>query len=327
MDTGLQAEVDAVARMVAELRPAVIHAASDFKNSVVGRTVAQAFGLPYVYEVRGFWEITRLSRHPGLKVTDYYTLVKERESQEARAADAVVTLARTMGAELVERGVPDERITLVPNAVDADEVTLQPRDPDRMRRLGLDGAELVVGYVTSLVDYEGVETLVNAVSVLRESGRDVRLLVVGDGPMHKSLVAQAQRLRLGAAAVFTGRVPHAEVSELYACLDVFVVPRRDVPVCRIVSPLKPYEAMLLGLPVVVSDLPVLREFTDSGAVELFPADEPEALAKVLGELIDDPERRRANAQRGRDWVLTERTWDGNAVLYRDLYERLTQRGV
>ncbi len=327
LDESLQQQVEAVARVVAELRPAVIHAASDFTNAVIAGTVARAFGVPYVYEVRGFWEVTRLSRQSGLQHTDRYVRVKERESAEVRAADAVVTLARTMRAELVERGVPDERIMLAPNAVDPAEVVTRPRDPARMSRLGLAGADLVVGYVSSLNDYEGVETLVSAVAALREAGRDVRLLVVGDGPMRQVLEAQARRLNLGAAAVFTGGVPHAEVSELYACLDVFVVPRRDLPVCRLVSPLKPYEAMLLGLPLVVSDLPVLRELNDSGAVEVFPPDDSEGLAKVLGELIDDPERRRANAERGRAWVLAERTWDGNAARYRDLYERLIQGGV
>jgi len=323
IDVALQAQVEAVGQLVAHIRPSVIHAHSDFTNAMVGRTVARAFGIPYVYEVRGFWEVTRLSRHPRQEPTDRFHLMKQRESLEARSADAVVTLARTMRAELVERGVAEDAIRLVPNAIDPAEVVAKPRDPQRQRQLGLDGAELVVGYVTSLVDYEGVGTLVEAVAHLRAMGRDVRLLVVGDGPVRESLVAHAWRLGLGPAAVFTGRVPHRDVPGLYALLDVFVVPRLDLPVCRLVSPLKPYEAMLLGLPLVVSDLPVLRELNDSGAVETFVADDPASLAKTLLGLLDDPDRRHRNGRRGQEWVLTERTWEGNAARYQALYEDLT----
>ena len=260
LDASLQTQAEELADLVERLRPAVLHAASDFVNAMVVRAVATAYELPYVYEVRGFWEVTRQGRRAGTPPTDRYVWTRARETYEACAANAVVTLARTMAAELVARGVRKGDLVIVPNAVDPAELARRPRDAAHMERLGLAGAELVAGYVTSLVDYEGVGTLIAAVAELRRGGRDVRLLIVGDGPAREALETQAEEL--GGAAVFTGSVPHLEVPDLYACLDVFVIPRRDLPVCRLVSPLKPYEAMLLGLPVVVSDLPVLRELAE-----------------------------------------------------------------
>jgi glycosyltransferase involved in cell wall biosynthesis len=120
-----------------------------------------------------------------------------------------------------------------------------------------------------------------------------------------------------------GRVPHDEVIRYYSLIDVFVVPRTNHRVSRLVTPLKPYEAMALERAVVVSDLPALREIVEPGRTGLtFRPEDPDDLAAVLGRLIDDPALRRELGQNARAWILAERTWAKNGARYRELFERL-----
>jgi glycosyltransferase involved in cell wall biosynthesis len=139
------------------------------------------------------------------------------------------------------------------------------------------------------------------------------LLVVGDGPVREELRRQAVGLGLD-DAIFTGRVPHGEVLGYYSLIDVFVVPRKPVEVCHLVTPLKPFEAFSTGRTVVLSDVRALaRVARDSGAAELFSAGDAESLADVLVGLLRDPRRRSELAAAGASWVRAERTWAANAA--------------
>ncbi|GLW09967.1 glycosyltransferase WbuB [Microtetraspora sp. NBRC 13810] len=311
-----------VTELVRKLRPQVVHAATDHRNGSVALAVRERTGTPFVYEVRGFLEETWASRDPARIGSERHLLQREREAFLMRSADAVVTLAETMATEIVERGVPREKIYLAPNAVDDTLLTADYDGAAFRAQYGIEPDEIVVGSVSSIVAYEGFATLLNAAALLRDQGTPVRVLLVGDGAERPALVAQVEELGL-ADAVLPGRVGPEEALQAQAAIDIFVCPREDLRVCRLVTPLKPVEAMALGKPVVLSDLPALSELVGSdGAGMLVPAGDPAELAKALARLREDPAHRAAMGEAGRAEVAAKRTWSRVAETYRDLYRSL-----
>jgi glycosyltransferase involved in cell wall biosynthesis len=353
--------LEMAARLVERLRPAVLHAASNYLNGQLALALREAFGLPVVYEVRGFWEETWLSRHgagrdalggpggpppgppggnvpagagaravaPGplpaadLTASDFYLRSREMETRCMAEADLVVTLGEVMRSEIVARGVPAEKVIVVPNAVSAEFLEPLPEGAPLRDALGVRAGEQVVGVLSNLVPYEGIGTLLEAVAELRRRGAPVRPLIVGDGPERAALERLAGQLGLAGTAIFTGRVPMADVRKYHAILDIFVVPRTSDRVCQLVTPLKPVEAMASGLPVVVSDVGALREIVRpevTGALAT-PGD-PVSFADTMEPLLYSFDIRRKLGGSAREWVARERTWARNAAIYRAAYERL-----
>ena len=313
--------LDMAAALAGRLRPAVLHAASNFANARLALALRERSGLPVVYEVRGFWEDTWLSRHPELAGSEQYLGDRELETRCMLDADLVVTLGEAMRDEIVARGVPAGKVLIVPNAVRGEFLTPLPDATALREKLGLRPGEYVVGEVSSLTPYEGIGTLLVATEILRDRGVPVRALIVGDGPERATL--QRQAARLGEAAVFTGRVPAAKVRQFHALLDVFVVPRTPDRVCQLVTPLKPIEAMASGLCVVTSEVNALAEIVKHEVTGMQTVtQDPVSLANCLEYLLYSPDIRRKLGDNARAWVAQDRTWARNAARYRDAYARL-----
>jgi glycosyltransferase involved in cell wall biosynthesis len=309
-----------------QLRPAVLHAASNYANARLALALRERYGLPVVYEVRGFWEDTWLSRYPDAAErakSELYQRNRDLETQCMLAADLVVTLGEAMRDEIVARGIPAEKIEIVPNAVSAEFLKPLPDATTLREELGIKPDEPVVGEVTSLVPHEGIGTLLEATAILRARGVPARALIVGDGPERAALQRQAARTGLAEAAVFTGRVPAAKVRQFHALLDVFVVSRTPDRVCQLVTPLKPVEAMASGLCVVTSEVKALTEIVkhEVTGMQTVPQD-PVSLADCLERLLYSPDIRRKLGDNAREWAARDRTWAHNAARYRDAYARL-----
>ena len=327
-DTIAETHLRHAARLVADLGPSVLHAASNYSNALIALALRDATGLPVVYEVRGFWEDTWLSRHAagagteGLDSSDRYRLSRALETHCMRSADLVVTLGEAMRDEITERGVPADKIVIVPNGVSDEFLKPLPDDHGKLRTdLGIGPGEHVVGLVSSLVAHEGIGTLLEAVKILNDRGIRTRALIVGDGPERGAL--QRQAAALGLDAIFTGRVPMARVREYHAVLDVFVVPRTRDRVCQLVTPLKPVEAMASGRAVVVSAVRALEEIvTDEVTGLLVPPQDAVALADRLQRLLSSPQLRKKLGRGAREWVARDRGWVRAAERYRDVYARL-----
>ncbi|MER5624699.1 glycosyltransferase family 4 protein [Streptosporangium sp. NPDC002544] len=312
-----------VTELVRTLRPQVLHAATDHRNGSVALAVRERTGTPMVYEVRGFLEETWASRDPKRIGSQRHVLQRDREAFIMRSADAVVTLAETMAAEIVERGVPREKIYLAPNAVDDSLLSAEYDGAAFRAAYGIEPGDIVMGSVSSIVAYEGFATMINAAALLRDEGAPVKMLLVGDGVEREALLEQVEELGLGDIAIMPGRVGPDEALQAQSAIDIFVCPREDLRVCRLVTPLKPVEAMALGKPVVLSDLPALSELVGSdGAGLLVPAGDPEALAKAIAGLRDDPGRRAEMGEAGRAEVAAKRTWSRIAETYRDIYRSI-----
>ena len=328
MDTIATANLNRAARLVTDVKPSVLHAASNYSNALIALALRDATRIPVVYEVRGFWEDTWLSRHAAaatavdLRQSDRYTRTRALETHCMAAADLVVTLGEAMRDEIAERGIDPRHIVIVPNGVSDEFLQPLPDDRGKLKKdLGIKDGEHVVGLVSSLVAHEGIGTLLEAVRILNDRGMPTRPLIVGDGPERGAL--QRQAAALGLDAIFTGRVPVARVRDYHAVLDVFVVPRTPDRVCQLVTPLKPVEAMASGLPVVVSAVKALGEIVRDKVTGLqFPPLDAAALADALQLLLDSPELRRKLGDNAREWVARDRTWAHNAARYRDAYARL-----
>ncbi|MEV5710519.1 glycosyltransferase family 4 protein [Actinoallomurus sp. NPDC052274] len=294
---------DLAGRLVEELHPSVLHAASNHLNAAVALELRRRYGLPVVYEVRGFLEDSWLSRDPARSTgDDFYRLTRELETARMRDADLVVTLGEAMRAEIQGRGGVGD-VLVVPNAVDDGFLAPLPDGGKLRADLGIAEGDVVVGLTSTFYGFEGIDTLIEAAALRR----DFTLLLVGDGPERPALERRAAELKV--PAIFTGRVPVDQVRRYHAVLDVFAVPRRADRVCQLVTPLKPLEAMAGGLPVIASDVRALREIIEPGVTgTLTLPEDPEAWANCLDQLIYSPKLRGEIGQAAREWVAANRTW-------------------
>jgi PEP-CTERM/exosortase A-associated glycosyltransferase len=305
--------------VLASARPDVIHAHSPCLNALA------AFGLgkPVAYELRSSWEDAAVSSGTTHEGSVRYRLSRWLETQVLLRAHHVTTICEGLREEAVRRGVDPRRITVVPNAVDADAFAA-PRtfDPEVRRRLGLENA-CVLGFIGSFFAWEGLPLLIEALPQIVASRPDVRLLLVGGGPDEANVRAAVEQLQVGRYVVFAGQVPHAQVAQLYQAVDILVYPRTPMRLTDMVTPLKPLEAMALAKVFIASDVGGHRELVrDRETGVLFRAGSAEALAAAVIEVAGDATLRQRLMTNGPQFVRQERTWAKVVRNYLPVYESL-----
>jgi glycosyltransferase involved in cell wall biosynthesis len=318
--------VATLTRQVAQLRPALIHSASNFSCGLAGSEVAHRLGLPAIYEVRGLWHLTRASKQPEYHGSDHFRLITALEAQAARTASHTFAITQAVKDVLVDHGVPADRISILPNAVDTSHFVARDRDRALEQRWRLEG-KAVIGYIGSFKDYEGLDYLLDAAARLRTRiGDGFRILLVGDGSEYDALRAQRERLRLGDVVALTGRISHDAIPAYYSVMDVLAFPRKGLPVCEVVSPLKPFEAMAMGKLVVASNVAALAEIVEHGVTGLLHRkDDVSDLCDQLATALAQPAHRAALARRGQDWVREHRSWATITGRIDAVYRELTAR--
>lgn len=331
--------IETLESLVLEEKPSILHAHSDFYNGAAAIIVGRRNTVPVVYESRGFWEESWLSRlgdrlDLGLSpaqalepfgLPEAYSLRKRAEESVRTNADGIITLASVMKDHIVNSPKSEDLppVHIVPNAVNADQFVPRPKDRNLLTDLGIACEAVVIGYVTSMTEYEGIGILIKAFAHLRKasSTSQLHLLLVGDGPVLSSLKSTARALGLEESVTFTGKVSHSQVGAYYSLIDIFVVPRRSTPVSELVTPLKPFEAMAMGKAVVMSGVEALREIAnESQAALTFIPNDYVDLAKVLEELVSNKSLRQELGVNGRRWVEQYRTWEVNADKIREIYK-------
>ncbi|MGP4966624.1 glycosyltransferase family 4 protein [Glutamicibacter ardleyensis] len=320
----LSVQSQLLSQAIDKFNPAVLHTTTEFLNGISVKNVAQKAELPWVYEVRGQLADTWLSGCEDRSRESFrYVNFKAKEAEIAKSADAVITLGHTMKDELVAAGVDPQRILICPNAVGEEFIENVPAKSTSRRELGLDDDWQLVGTVSSLVGYEGLDLLVKAFAELAPTHPKLRLVIVGDGTERASLINLADELGVNDRTVFPGRVEKSQARLYHRALDVFVVPRRDLDVTRAVTPLKPVEAMAFEVPVVATDLPALREIVEDGVDGLlFEAGDQSDLVHKIRVLLDDDGMRASMGHAGRRKILSTRTWAANAEKITSLYSSL-----
>jgi PEP-CTERM/exosortase A-associated glycosyltransferase len=303
-------------------RPDVIHAHSPCLNGLAALKAGRALGIPVVYEVRAFWEDAAVDHGTATENGLRYRLTRALETRVLKRADQVTCICEGLRQDIVARGVPADRVTVIPNAVDIGQFPmLGERDAALEESLGLQGKQ-VLGFIGSFYAYEGLDLLLAAFPAILAQRPDTRLLLVGGGPQEQALKAQAQRLGIAGELVFTGRVPHAQVPAYSSLVDAFVFPRKSMRLTELVTPLKPLEAMAQGRVVLASDVGGHRELIEHGRTGfLFRHDDTEDLARCAVQALADPAALAQIIANGRAFVEGERNWTASVRRYGAVYQR------
>ncbi len=316
----MRATTRRLAEVAAEIRPDVIHAHSPVLNAVPALTVGRRLGIPVVYEVRAFWEDAGVSHGTYTEWGLRYRMTRALETFALRRANAVTTICEGLKRDILGRGIPPAKVTVIPNAVDVSAFSAAGApDRDLERDLGLDG-QSVLGFVGSFYRYEGLHILLAALPRIIRERPDIRLLLVGGGDEAENLQRQANELGIETHVVFTGRVHHSEVVRYYDLIDVLVYPRVNIRLTDLVTPLKPLEAMAQDKIVVASDVGGHHELiTDGKTGNLFRADDAGSLAETVLAVLSDKEGWPEQRAHGRRYVETERSWSTVVERYVDVY--------
>ena len=311
-----------IAGEAARCRASIIH----MENGLPSMLAARKSGIKAIYEYRGMWHYSAAARNTWFPWTEPYQRRQRLELQTGALADACFAISEALKAELVANGLAEDKITVLPNAVDVERFTPLPPDRELLEKYRLEG-RLVVGFIGSFTAYEGLDALLDAVLELNWRGFPVSLLMVGDGADNlQRMKALHQARGSHPAVIFTGRVPFEDVPRYYSLIDIMPFPRINAKVCRCVPPLKPLEAMAMGKTVLVSDVAALTEIVRDGETGLvFAADHVADLVRKLETLATTPELRQRLAHRGREWVVAERDWRIVSQRILRVYENLLEK--
>jgi glycosyltransferase involved in cell wall biosynthesis len=303
-------------------KAALVHASSFQNNGLAGLAAARRLGLPFVYEMRGLEDLMKVSRRPDFEGSHAYRYMTGLENHIVAQADLTFVITEALREEMIRRGGPADRIEVLPNGVHTADFEPRPRDEALVAELGLSG-RTIVGYAGGLVDYEGLDLLLRAAAELKQDRSDFAVVIVGDGHMENRLHHLAAELGVTDVVTFTGRVPHAEIPRYLSVFDITPFPRLPLPVCELISPIKPFEAMAMEKAVITSSVAALTEIVEPDVRGLvFDKGEASDLAAKIALYLDDPALREKLGRQGREWVLAERDWSDVVTVVDAAYHRL-----
>ncbi len=309
--------------VIGEVRPQILHAHSPVLNALPAIRAGRRHAIPTVYEIRALWEDAAASHGSHGRAGLRYRATRIVETRALHRADAVTTICEGLRADAIARGIPGDKVTVIPNAVDRNRFT-GPGIPDTILagRLGL-SRKIILGFFGSFYAYEGLDLLLRAVPNLQDQRGDIAVLLAGGGPEEDNLRALARELGLGDSVVFAGRVPHEQMRRYYDLVDLLVFPRVSTRLTELVTPLKPLEAMAQERIVVASSVGGHRELIrDRETGYLFPPGGPRHLVEgVLAALADRDSWPRIRAQAIK-FIDSERSWAHSVARYGEVYRRI-----
>ncbi|RDY71694.1 glycosyltransferase WbuB [Halobacillus trueperi] len=306
----------------------LIHVHSPWIIAIPSILASKKLNIPVIYEVRGAWEDTDVAIGKKTESSIKYKIIRKIETWCMKNADHIVSISKGLKRDMIKRGIDKNKISHISNGVDTNKFNpafiSESTKLNLKSKYGIKDKDLVVGYISSLRKLEGVQNLIEAAKNL-ETKVSFKFLIVGDGEYRRELEDIVKENNLEEKFIFTGKVNHLEIINYYSLIDIFVIPRIKARVNEIVTPLKPYEAMSMNKPLIVSDVGGLLEIIEEGATGIaYDKNNPRDLAVKLELLASDKEFRFSLGSTARSYAQRFYDWEIVAKKYKEIYTHLTK---
>jgi glycosyltransferase involved in cell wall biosynthesis len=300
----------------------VVHVRSIWGGFPLAQAKATA-GYKLLYEVNGLPSIEMKYHYPALRGAPALDKIRERELVTLHLADAVICPSQVTATFLTSLGIPAQRITVIPNGVDPHLFhPITNHEPTGGLRL----LPITLLYVGTLADWQGLDTLIEALPLILAK-KLIRLQIVGPGrkPQLKHLQKRLRKLGLESQVSWQPALPHHQIPTIIAQADVCVAPLgyNDRNVNQGCCPIKILEYMACGRPIVAADLPVVRELVSTGQEALlFSPDDPADLARQILSLLANPALAATLAARAAERARSQFTWQLAQARLLSVYQAL-----
>jgi glycosyltransferase involved in cell wall biosynthesis len=286
--------------------------------ATAGISLARHFKVPHILELNA-----PLAQEQSVyRTTGFGDLAAQAERWTLNQTDAVLVVSSELRKHVLSLGVRPERIHIVPNGVDP--AQFKPGKPDSKlrRKWKLNGAP-VLGFVGGLRPWHGVEILPDLLARLNKSKRPIQLVIAGDGQLRSGLERQFKQRELLDHITFTGALPHEQLPGIIQQFDIALAPYPKHTHDFYFSPLKLFEYMACGIPVVAANLGQITEVISDGKTGLlYEPGELDALANRCEKLLGDSRLRARIGAAAAAVIRREFTWDKNAARVAELAGRL-----
>ncbi len=288
----------------------VIHA-HDWLVTYAAKSLKQSFNLPMVATIHA----TEAGRNSGIH-DDTQRYINDTEWLLTYEATEVIVNSNYMKGHVQGLfGLPFDKISVIPNGINLNNFTGIERDYDFRRRFAMDNEKIIL-YVGRLVYEKGVQHLISAMPKILDHYHDSKLVIAGKGGMLDELKAQVDSMGLSNKVYFTGYLNQKEVQKMYKCADVAVFPSTYEPFGIVAL-----EAMLAGIPTVVSDIGGLNEIVEHGVNGMKSyAGNPNSIADSVLSLLFDPQLAMNVTKNAKNKVKDEFNWQKIAQDTHYIYE-------
>lgn len=301
----------------------VIDAHSSVLNGVSGVILKRIKKVPLVYEIRAFWEDAAVDLGKTNEGSLRYSVTRGIETFVVKNADRVTVICEGLKKDLIAREVDHKKIDVIVNGVELDKFKPIGKNYETLKEIGLEKDNEIVGFIGTFFEFEGLEMLIDAVPMMIEQNKNIRVVLVGGGAVEEILKKKVRDNNLQEYVLFIGRVPHEDINKYYSIMDIMVYPRVSKRITELVTPLKPLEAMALGKCVVVSDVGGLKELVENGETGvLFEAGNTNDLANSCVELLYDEQKRKYLKEKALQHVEQHRQWKDICQQYELIYSKV-----
>lgn len=318
---------------IRDYEPDIVHAHTPFKVGLPAMQAAIATNKSFVYEVRGLWEESAIARGKLSRFGVRYWRFKRMEIKVMKGADAIFCISEGVKNELIRRGVNGEKITVIHNAAPKDFLSFSVEDEDEiideeMIALTSELKEIrrskkIIGYVGNIQRYEGIETLVDSVSKMLSEGQKIHLAIISNEEDTSGVSSYCEESGIGGHCTIIGPVARKVIPHIYGYLDINVIPRLvQSKMGQLVTPLKPLDALSLGIPLIISDSPAIREIVSEDRGTFFDSGNSADLKEKIEFILSNEELRTRKVENGRKWVSANATWDHRARMIMEEYEKI-----
>ncbi|MCI5065280.1 glycosyltransferase [bacterium] len=294
-----------------DFRPSLLHAVSNFKQAFVAAALSDSFGIPWLYEMRGIWEDSQVAKGEIQTDSERYRFFRALEDRLLHQAHAVTTLSETMKQHLVSRGIDAEKIFLVKNGVSKEYLRTIDQAPAPAC-----GRGTIFGYFGSFSRYEGLADAIRALPLLPET---FSLRLCGDGEEREHLLRITEELHLEKRVAFIEPVPPHEVPSVMGDVHALFLLREPLPGMDAVPPMKLYEMLCYGKPLLLTNREIFREvageFPQAYWIEKTT---PEHMAAEMKKIASELRPERPYIQR------TDLLWNTRVTSYHAAWEYAEQ---
>ncbi len=281
--------------------------------------IAKRMGIPVILEVNSPMAFERKNLVKDMMFLPMLPQLIERLNM--KLADAIIVVSKHLKDYFVRHGVPAAKITVIPNGVDIERFSPNVSGERIRAKYGL-GERIVLGFVGSFHYWHGLENLLTMIERNLDRRGQIAYLLVGDGPLKKSVDEVVAHKKLEQFVILPGYVPHQEIPEHVAAMDIVLAPYPKMEFFYF-SPLKIFEYMAAGKPVIASRIGQIADIIQSDENGLlYDPENLDELVQKAASLIANKNERRRIGDTARQTMVDHYTWQHNAEMIARIIARV-----